>query len=104
MNDSQRNRFEKSKSNRRNAGFTDEERDKMSLLLGWALWIHIDIFSLIKQHTWWSYMFKAQEKNVGWRMSYFIVSQRLVPYLEEADIHHHIMGSDHCPVMLKINI
>ncbi|NLK73303.1 MAG: exodeoxyribonuclease III [Clostridiales bacterium] len=94
------------KSNRRNAGFTDEERDKMSLLLETGFVDTYRYFFPDKEnaYTWWSYMFKAREKNVGWRIDYFIVSQRLVPYLEEADIHHHIMGSDHCPVMLKINI
>ena len=53
-------------------------------------------------YTWWSYMAKVRERNIGWRIDYFIVSNRLLPHLRKADIHPHIMGSDHCPIELEV--
>lgn len=93
------------KTNRRNAGFTDEERDKMTQLLDAGF---IDTFRYFYPHeegiySWWSYRFKAREKNAGWRIDYFLASQRLEPQLASASILTHIMGSDHCPVELVLN-
>ena len=91
-------------TNHRNAGFTDEEREKMTVLLGSGF---IDTFrhfypDVTDRYSWWSYRFHAREKNVGWRIDYFLVSQRLLPRLQAADIHDDIMGSDHCPVSVEI--
>lgn len=87
------------KTNTRNAGFTDEERAKMTQLLGSGF---VDTFRYLHpeeiQYSWWSYRFKAREKNVGWRIDYFLVSERLASRLQSASIHTDIMGSDHCPV------
>lgn len=87
------------KTNTRNAGFTDEERAKMTQLLGNGF---VDTFRYLHpeeiQYSWWSYRFKAREKNVGWRIDYFLVSERLASRLQSASIHTEIMGSDHCPV------
>lgn len=87
------------KTNTRNAGFTDEERAKMTQLLGSGF---VDTFRYLHpeeiQYSWWSYRFKAREKNVGWRIDYFLVSERLASRLQSASIHTEIMGSDHCPV------
>jgi exodeoxyribonuclease-3 len=93
------------KTNRKNAGFTDEERAKMTELLHNN---YIDTFRYFypdkeNAYTWWSYMRKARERNVGWRIDYFIVSERFKEQLKNADIHSDVMGSDHCPIMLKIN-
>ncbi len=93
------------KSNRRNAGFTDEEREKMTQLLEAGF---IDTFRHFHPteeniYSWWSYRFKAREKNAGWRIDYFLASQRLAPRLVDASILTSIMGSDHCPVELIIN-
>ena len=90
------------KANRRNAGFTDEEREKMTQLLSNGF---IDTFryfhpDLTGAYSWWSYRFRAREKNTGWRIDYFLVSERLKPRLVEANILNDIMGSDHCPVEL----
>jgi len=90
------------KSNVNNAGFTKEERGKMDQLLSNGF---IDTFRFFHPeeegaYTWWSYMFKAREKNVGWRIDYFIVSEALRERLESACIHPEVMGSDHCPVEL----
>ena len=90
------------KTNRNNAGFTDEEREKMTQLLSED---KIDTFryfypDLEGQYSWWSYRFQAREKNAGWRIDYFIVSSALEPKLKNAQIHSQIMGSDHCPVEL----
>ena len=91
------------KTNRRNAGFTDEERGKYTELLnaGFA-----DTFRRLHpvavEYSWWSYMGRAREKNVGWRIDYFTVSERLMERVESAAIHQQIMGSDHCPVELVI--
>ncbi|WZL73042.1 exodeoxyribonuclease III [Clostridiaceae bacterium 35-E11] len=92
------------KTNRKNAGFTDEERGKMTTLLEAGF---IDTFRYFypekeEAYTWWSYMRKARERNAGWRIDYFIVSQRLENQLKDAQIHANIMGSDHCPVVLEI--
>lgn len=92
------------KTNRKNAGFTDEERGKMSALLDSG---YIDSWRYFNPevtgiYSWWSYRFKAREKNSGWRIDYFIVSQSLKEKLLGADIHTDIMGSDHCPVELTI--
>ena len=91
------------KTNRRNAGFTDEEREKFSTLLdsGFA-----DTFRNLHPddvvYSWWSYRFRAREKNAGWRIDYFVVSDRLLPDVVSANIHTEIMGSDHCPVELEL--
>lgn len=92
------------KSNRRNAGFTDEERGKFTTLLnsGFA-----DTFRSLHPtqitYSWWSYRFQARAKNAGWRIDYFVVSNRLMDNVEEANIHTDIMGSDHCPVEIILN-
>jgi exodeoxyribonuclease III len=94
------------KSNKKNAGFTDEERGKMSALLEDGFIDSFRYFYPDKEdaYTWWSYMAKAREKNIGWRIDYFLVSEALKSQLAEAQIHSHILGSDHCPVMLKVKI
>jgi hypothetical protein len=94
------------KSNRRNAGFTQEERDKMTTLLNAGF---VDSFrhfypDLEGAYSWWSYRFKAREKNAGWRIDYFLVSQRLASQMEGAKIHNEVFGSDHCPVELTLNL
>ena len=90
------------KSNRRNAGFTDEERGKMSVLLSSGF---SDTFRRLHPgktdaYTWWSYMPGVRERNIGWRIDYFLVSDRLLPSVREASIHAGVPGSDHCPVGL----
>jgi len=92
------------KSNRRNAGFTDEERGKMTALLGSGF---SDTFRRLyperrDAYTWWSYMGGVRERNIGWRIDYFLVSNRAFPSVKEATIHADIMGSDHCPVSIDI--
>ena len=92
------------KTNHMNAGFTDEEREKMTTLLGSGF---VDTFRHLHpdardRYSWWSYRFHAREKNVGWRIDYFLVSERLAPSIQAADIHDDIMGSDHCPVSLTL--
>ena len=94
------------KTNRRNAGFTDEERNKMTELLESGF---TDSFRYIypdktEAYTWWSYMFKAREKNVGWRIDYFIVSDSIKEKIKDSYIYPEILGSDHCPVGLEIEI
>lgn len=92
------------KTNHRNAGFTDEERGKFSSLLSKGF---IDTFRTLYPdkvtYSWWSYRFKAREKNAGWRIDYFVISERLRTELSDATIHTEIMGSDHCPVGLVLN-
>ena len=93
------------KTNHMNAGFTDEEREKMTTLLGSGF---VDTFRHLHpdardRYSWWSYRFHAREKNVGWRIDYFLVSERLAPSIQAADIHDDIMGSDHCPVSLLLS-
>ena len=93
------------KSNRRNAGFTDEEREKFSLLLEAGFTDTFRYFYPDKEeiYSWWSYRFKAREKNAGWRIDYFLASNRLQPQLRSAAIHTEIFGSDHCPVEVNID-
>ncbi len=90
------------KTNRMNAGFTDEERQKMTELLGAGF---VDTWRFFNPtlegvYSWWSYRFHAREKNTGWRIDYFLASERLKPRLQSAAIHTEILGSDHCPVEL----
>jgi exodeoxyribonuclease-3 len=91
-------------SNRRNAGFTDEERNKFSELLGEGFIDTYRYFNPDKTgaYTWWSYRFNARANNAGWRIDYFVVSERLKDKLLSADIHSAVQGSDHCPVELVI--
>ncbi len=94
------------KTNRRNAGFTDEERAKFTELIDQGF---IDTFRYFYPdqegiYSWWSYRFKAREKNAGWRIDYFCVSEALREQLEDAKIHTEIFGSDHCPVELDISV
>ncbi len=92
------------KTNRKNAGFTDEERGKMTELLDSGFTDTFRYFypDVTERYSWWSYRFRAREKNAGWRIDYFIVSESLNDRLVSADIHHQVMGSDHCPVELVI--
>ena len=92
------------KTNRKNAGFTDEERDKMTVLLAAGFTDTWRFFNpdVADVYSWWSYRFKAREKNAGWRIDYFIVSNRLQGQLTDAKIHTEIYGSDHCPVEVDI--
>lgn len=94
------------KTNRKNAGFTDEERGKFTDLLNAGF---VDTFRYFypdqeQIYSWWSYRFKAREKNSGWRIDYFLCSEALKEKLQGAKIHTQVMGSDHCPVELTINI
>ena len=94
------------KSNRKNAGFTDEEREKMTALLESGFtdsWRHLnpDVEGV---YSWWSYRFKAREKNAGWRIDYFLVSNDARDKMVSAKIHTSILGSDHCPVELEIDL
>lgn len=93
------------KTNRRNAGFTDEERDKMTTLLQSGFTDSFRFFypDVTGIYSWWSYRFKAREKNAGWRIDYFLVSDRLQPKLQDAKIHAEVFGSDHCPVELELS-
>ena len=91
------------KTNRRNAGFTDEERQKMTQLLDAGFtdtfrWKYPEEVT----YSWWSYKFKARERNTGWRIDYFLVSNRLQAEVLDAKIHTDILGSDHCPVELLL--
>lgn len=93
------------KTNRKNAGFTDEERAKFSTVLEKGF---VDTFRHFYPdqegiYSWWSYRFKAREKNAGWRIDYFVVSECLKERLVDAKIHTEVLGSDHCPVELEIN-
>ena len=94
------------KTNRRNAGFTDEERQKMTVLLGSGFTDTFRYFypDMANQYSWWSYRFHAREKNAGWRIDYFLTSKRLDERLVGARIHSDIFGSDHCPVELTIEV
>ena len=94
------------KTNRNNAGFSDQERDKMRELLANGF---VDTFRYLYPeatgiYSWWSYRFNARKNNAGWRIDYFIVSERLKDKIVEAKIHTDIMGSDHCPVELEIDL
>lgn len=94
------------KTNRKSAGFTDEEREKFSLLLKSGFVDTFRYFYPDKEgiYSWWSYRFKAREKNAGWRIDYFVVSDCLKDKMSDAKIHTEIFGSDHCPVELDINL
>lgn len=94
------------KTNRGSAGFTDEERGKFTELLAAGFTdtfrtLHPDT---LHAYTWWSYRFKARERNTGWRIDYFLTSNRLLPQVKEAAIHPDVLGSDHCPVSLELEI
>ena len=94
------------KTNRRNAGFTDEEREKIQRAVDSGF---IDTFRFFNPqiegiYSWWSYRFKARERNAGWRIDYFMASESLKDKLKDAKIHTEVMGSDHCPVELDIEI
>ena len=94
------------KSNTGNAGFTHEEREKMTELLASGFtdsfrWLYPDARD---RYSWWSYMFHAREKNVGWRIDYFLVSDRLRDRIREARIDDQVMGSDHCPIVLEMDL
>ncbi|WP_455675407.1 exodeoxyribonuclease III [Pradoshia sp.] len=94
------------KSNRGNSGFTDEERQKMTDLLEAGF---VDSFrylypDLTDHYTWWSYMSRVRERNIGWRIDYFIVQESIADKIKEAKIHSDIMGSDHCPISLEIDL
>jgi len=94
------------KTNRHSAGFTDEEREKMTELLKENF---TDTYRMLypnkeNAYTWWSYMMKAREKNIGWRIDYFIVSNSIKNNVEDSIIHSEIFGSDHCPIELQIRI
>ncbi|MBR0270213.1 MAG: exodeoxyribonuclease III [Prevotella sp.] len=93
------------KTNRQNAGFTDQERQQMTTLLASGF---IDTFRTLYPeqvtYSWWSYRFQARQKNAGWRIDYFIISERLRPQLLDARIHTDILGSDHCPVELELDV
>ncbi|WP_223596590.1 exodeoxyribonuclease III [Neobacillus bataviensis] len=92
------------KSNLGNSGFTEEERGKMTTLLNSGFVDSYRHFNPNKEgaYTWWSYMAKVRERNIGWRIDYFIVSKTFCEQLKQADIHSEVMGSDHCPVVLEI--
>ena len=94
------------KSNRGNAGFSDEERESFTKLLDAGF---TDTFRHLNPdatgcYTWWSYMFKARQNNAGWRIDYFLVSDRLAPQIKDTPIYHEIQGSDHCPVGLELQL
>lgn len=94
------------KANIGNSGFTDEERGRMTRLLNSGF---TDSFrylypDLTDHYTWWSYMNKVRERNIGWRIDYFILSDRLQEQITKAEIHDHILGSDHCPIMLEAKV
>ena len=91
------------KTNRMNAGFTDQEREKFTTFLGRGF---VDTFRRLYPeqvtYSWWSYRFHAREKNTGWRLDYFVVSERLMNSVADSKIHTEIMGSDHCPIELDL--
>ena len=94
------------KTNHKNAGFTDEERQNMTALLdsGFTDSFRFKNPDLAGAYSWWSYRFKAREKNVGWRIDYFLVSSRLQDKIEDTRIYSEVLGSDHCPVGLTISL
>lgn len=93
------------KTNRKNAGFTDEERAKFRELKAAGF---TDSFRYLHpeevKYSWWSYRFKAREKNAGWRIDYFVVSDRIAAKLQSAEIHNEVFGSDHCPVSVELDV
>lgn len=92
-------------SNHKNAGFSDEERSAMTRLLSHG---YIDTYRYFYpdqvEYSWWSYRFKSRERNAGWRIDYFIVSKRFIEHCRDAKIYTDVMGSDHCPVSLEVNL
>ncbi|QUW22009.1 exodeoxyribonuclease III [Sporosarcina sp. Marseille-Q4063] len=94
------------KSNIGNSGFTVEERGKMTQLLAEGFTDTYRYFYPEQEgaYTWWSYMSKVRERNIGWRIDYFITSNRLQPLLKDAAIHADVLGSDHCPIVLEVNL
>ena len=93
------------KTNRRNAGFTDEERDKFSVLLKSGFvdtWRHQHPEEV--KYSWWSYRFNSRANNAGWRIDYFLVSDNLEAKVTGTEIHNEVFGSDHCPVELEIEL
>lgn len=93
-------------TNKKSAGFSDQEREKMTELLDAG---YVDSFRFLypdveEMYTWWSYMRQARDRNSGWRIDYFVVSNRLSENIDDVEFHREIMGSDHCPVLLKLNI
>lgn len=92
------------KSNKGNSGFTEEERLKMTELLasGFTDTFRYKNPDATDHYTWWSYMSKVRERNIGWRIDYFIISNRLVDFIDEVGIHSQVLGSDHCPIVLKL--
>ncbi len=93
-------------SNHMNPGFSDEEREKMTVLLGSGF---VDTFRYLypevtERYSWWSYRTRARDRNVGWRIDYFLVSEDIKDSIEGADIHHEVLGSDHCPVVLDLTL
>lgn len=94
------------KANQGNSGVTIEERSKMDRLLDVGF---IDSFRYlyperVEKYTWWSYMSKVRERNIGWRIDYFILSNRLKKQVNQVDIHDHVLGSDHCPIVLELDV
>ena len=93
------------KTNRMNAGFTDQEREKFRILKAAGF---VDTFRYLHpeevKYSWWSYMFKAREKNAGWRIDYFMVSERIKDKVKSAEIHNDVFGSDHCPVSVELEL
>ena len=91
------------KTNRMNAGFTDQEREKFRIFKAAGF---VDTFRYLHpeevKYSWWSYMFKAREKNAGWRIDYFMVSERIKDKVKSAEIHNDVFGSDHCPVSVEL--
>lgn len=91
--------------NEHNAGYTEEERQGIKNLIDAGF---IDTFRYsnpsAKRYTWWSHWSHCRERNIGWRIDYFFISPQLLPYLQSAEIHEHIMGSDHCPISIELNI
>lgn len=92
------------KTNRNSPGFSDQEREKFGEMLQGGFLDSFRFFypDLTDAYTWWSYRFKAREKNIGWRIDYFVVSERLAEKLIEARIHSEVLGSDHCPIELDL--
>ena len=94
------------KTNVNNAGFTPQEREKMTALLSRGF---VDTFrhlhpDEVDRYSWWSYMMKSRDRNIGWRIDYFLVSERIADQIIDADIEDQVMGSDHCPVTLELNL
>lgn len=94
------------KANRKNAGFSDEERSKIAALLqsGFSDSFRVLHPDVTDAYSWWSYRFHAREKNAGWRIDYFLVSTRLCPHIKRAEILSEVYGSDHCPVLLELDL